>query len=715
MDERTPRTLSDTAATVQPWMRLQTSSQRASSFRIAGADVLRPQIDTPSKSPRAKKAVYSPRPPVNMQLDPLAATSRLGLTDSNYPHLILPRIDGEYRKETPRARTLEFTGAPFDHFKSHVIALEVKMKEYVESRITNDLPGRAPTIDFIQGICEALNDCSAVASPVQQTLSVVVPEAIKCIYNTKLPANEHVNVKHLNRYPPFILQVDYLELERQDLMEQVAKLENQVDTLVRDSADYQKKINQTISEMQATITKKDKLIEKQEGIIETLKQQYEAVKSEAEKYKTMYRNNLDHYEEDLAQAVHQEVEKYNIKLASMDQDRKSAIYKMNMMKETVENMKIEMETMIPIQTHEELKGQVTLLKYELNNARDQIEALKKTQSSLFYKAIHEMRKREKKVEANRMAYDDEISRRTPRPDWATLYPNDSKMDLRYVDIQAEPSTIGKVMLLREELSKLNDELDNYKAMSVVKLEKEKDPADTASSEKFFTGLGTGPEVPKYLRIGGKVKNRRLGKRETENIIKDIWKERNQAMKAGGNKKTRLPDFMYQYLLNHYGLHNVVVEWSYNLIDALERFKYDNDCEMFLRALQGEVSDDIQEDQATMLENFKQSCIKQDAVLNGKEVLKLPRKEMLALLGRFFSLKSPERLDIIRGALLQDQPTAMISYIKLFDEDREGNQGLFMEALRKQYLDEILEFNDSIEAALDQLEQSGPQKVEDLLR
>ena len=37
--------------------------------------------------------------------------------------------------------------------------------------------------------------------------------------------------------------------------------------------------------------------------------------------------------------------------------------------------------------------------------------------------------------------------------------------------------------------------------------------------------GTGPEVPKFLRFEGQVRNRRLGKRDTALLIKDIWQEK----------------------------------------------------------------------------------------------------------------------------------------------------------------------------------------------
>lgn len=44
-------------------------------------------------------------------------------------------------------------------------------------------------------------------------------------------------------------------------------------------------------------------------------------------------------------------------------------------------------------------------------------------------------------------------------------------------------------------------------------------------ECSFPQQGTGPEVPKFLRYEGQVRNRRLGKRDTSLLIKDIWQEK----------------------------------------------------------------------------------------------------------------------------------------------------------------------------------------------
>lgn len=38
-------------------------------------------------------------------------------------------------------------------------------------------------------------------------------------------------------------------------------------------------------------------------------------------------------------------------------------------------------------------------------------------------------------------------------------------------------------------------------------------------------MGQGPEIPKLFRLGGKVRNKHIAKRDTEKLVKEIWKER----------------------------------------------------------------------------------------------------------------------------------------------------------------------------------------------
>lgn len=45
--------------------------------------------------------------------------------------------------------------------------------------------------------------------------------------------------------------------------------------------------------------------------------------------------------------------------------------------------------------------------------------------------------------------------------------------------------------------------------------------------EYFEGQGTGDEVPKYLKFEGQVRNRHLGKKETLQLIDEVWEARSQ--------------------------------------------------------------------------------------------------------------------------------------------------------------------------------------------
>ena len=83
---------------------------------------------------------------------------------------------------------------------------------------------------------------------------------------------------------------------------------------------------------------------------------------------------------------------------------------------------------------------------------------------------------------------------------------------------------------------------------------------------------------------------------------------------------------------------------------------------------------------------------------------MPKEDLRTALSCFFRVgqpggKSLTRFDEIMQALDQDQPGSMVEWKKIFEEDREFNQGEFAECLRDQFLQERIEFFAALEAAL----------------
>lgn len=109
-----------------------------------------------------------------------------------------------------------------------------------------------------------------------------------------------------------------------------------------------------------------------------------------------------------------------------------------------------------------------------------------------------------------------------------------------------------------------------------------------STSRYFVGLGTGKDVPPYLRCTGKIRNRHLTKKDTELIVREVWAKKMLHDRERGRLDLNLADFLFVFLKNKYGLTSLVAESGYNLADALDRYRWDSDCELFLKILIGEI-------------------------------------------------------------------------------------------------------------------------------
>ena len=85
---------------------------------------------------------------------------------------------------------------------------------------------------------------------------------------------------------------------------------------------------------------------------------------------------------------------------------------------------------------------------------------------------------------------------------------------------------------------------------------------------WLEGRGTGFRVPPYLRYDGQVKNLHIDAKMTGEMIADLLR----AKEEGGQQETRLADFLLQFTNLRYSTITLQMEFSYNLVDGLDRFK-----------------------------------------------------------------------------------------------------------------------------------------------
>jgi len=284
--------------------------------------------------------------------------------------------------------------------------------------------------------------------------------------------------------------------------------------------------------------------------------------------------------------------------------------------------------------------------------------------------------------------------------------------------------------------------------------------DTSDTAEYFEGKGKGVEVPAYLRFEGKVRNRRLGRRDTALLIKDIWREKI----AGGDEKKQMAmsDFAAEYLKEKFPIETMWIEWAYNLHDALGRLYRYPQIETFRRVVAGEMDEKIYHDFLKMVTGLLAELTK---VETAEGTVSLD--EIVTVIDNYFPYKTPEMIATLRSKI-EEEMTALaeqtknqmalngapptgnsngnvlpstsgsvalldegasttsaqpdvtvaamsgVNYKMLFTEDDEGNAGPFMKELKLQDEQERKEYCGEIEKGLT-VEEGEESVSEELLR
>uniref|UniRef100_A0A7S3G9G2 Translin-associated factor X-interacting protein 1 N-terminal domain-containing protein n=1 Tax=Palpitomonas bilix TaxID=652834 RepID=A0A7S3G9G2_9EUKA len=263
------------------------------------------------------------------------------------------------------------------------------------------------------------------------------------------------------------------------------------------------------------------------------------------------------------------------------------------------------------------------------------------------------------------------------------------------------TTGDKVKILYDEVKRLRVALVDAAKLSIVfDYTEESSPISNWQSKykdtsKHFNALGTGNDVPPYLRIKGRVKKRHVTKRECEKMVKDVWRQ-----KAESKDEDNLSQFFFKYLKGRFGMQTMVADWGYNMLYALKKYSYDADCELFLKILIGELDEDVYIEQMSMLDRVSDAFRKADLSDGGSVTGLLSRFDIERVLREQFPLKSNEQFEEIIESMQQDQPgEGMVKYAALFEEDREGNQGEFAECIRDQFIQEREDYLKELEECL----------------
>lgn len=164
----------------------------------------------------------------------------------------------------------------------------------------------------------------------------------------------------------------------------------------------------------------------------------------------------------------------------------------------------------------------------------------------------------------------------------------------------------------------------------------------------------------------------------------------------------LEDFLYVKLRNQFGIQSRITHWAYNFLESLERYRYDADCEIFLEILKGNLPLEAYEEQQRVVHDVLEALTQFDIEKNGKKKEKLSRELMFQFVEQYFHTKQEKDLMALKRAVFNDQSSKQVSYFKLFKEDAFGNQSHFVEAIRDQFVFELIQFRDDVRTELNRI-------------
>ncbi|KAL4448019.1 hypothetical protein ABPG75_005238 [Micractinium tetrahymenae] len=224
--------------------------------------------------------------------------------------------------------------------------------------------------------------------------------------------------------------------------------------------------------------------------------------------------------------------------------------------------------------------------------------------------------------------------------------------------------------------------------------------EEAAWKEWLIGMGQSAEVPKLFKHGGKIRNKHLSKRDTEKLVKEIWKERMADPAAAAGKAVDLLEFVFTQLQKKVGIVTAVVEMGYNFLFGLWKYQWDADCELFLRIILGEVKEDVYVAQIRLQAEVEDLFAAIDKA-KGQATGFFSKEDLRTAFLAYFKVGQPggktlKRFDELMQAMDEDQEGDMVEWRKVFEEDREFNQGEFAEAIRDQFLQERVEFFKALE-------------------
>ncbi|KAK3240519.1 hypothetical protein CYMTET_49645 [Cymbomonas tetramitiformis] len=312
---------------------------------------------------------------------------------------------------------------------------------------------------------------------------------------------------------------------------------------------------------------------------------------------------------------------------------------------------------------------------------------------------------------------------TPRPDWEGYPPNDV-----VIEGKSSKNIAQELVLALNQISGAGGEDGDPNHESNFLLLPDPDPdrmpslqpmidaaesnVDPENDEAYLPDsripvLGAGPEVPRYLRCPQPtVPITPMNKRDTKKFVHEVWASK-KIHDTNRRAPTSLLEFVFVHLRETMTSQVQVAAFSHNLHLSLTKYNFDSDIELFLRVLEGTISEEARLDRESLRQGLKLMLYALDAQTNGGETMTkattglVSRDDIHLALGNFFPAKSETGVTVIRRALREEvaEDDAKVRYEELFESDDDLAQGPFLEAVLDQHIAEIVEYAAGLEASL----------------
>ena len=327
--------------------------------------------------------------------------------------------------------------------------------------------------------------------------------------------------------------------------------------------------------------------------------------------------------------------------------------------------------------------------------------------------------------------------------------------------------------------------EKFKILEVEDVDEEENTNLKMGIRPYLRGMGYSSSVPVFLKCSGRVRNLCLSKGIVERIVQEVWVSRyilsvshqelpevGRDLNVGGKAAAvalQAATRDQKYDANDYGhivhrdLHGErfhsffnsyleerwenKLEWAYSIVDALERFAYDADLELFSEVLKGNLPEEVFLDQHVMIHKFKsQLNVTDDPTAEEAEEddspthrysdvdkKKNPDIDLLSVgvieqeVRKYFGNKSEEVIKSLGVCLRRDTAfllkenedliteSTLVAWLDLFKEDKEGNQMSFIEAIRDQHLEEVATYMTQLQDSIESVSKDGKCCMRDLRR